>query len=130
MNKQTAHNVVEAMTTALAAVEDQFNVKIKIKGGTFNDTMFTAKIECAEIASDGTVQTATRSDFKDMAEFFGLDAADLDAEFRVMGQSYRITGMKPHNPKFPILAKRVSDDRGFKFPSEVVADALKKARAA
>jgi hypothetical protein len=59
------------------------------------------------------------------AEHLGLKASDFEREFRVEGDLYKITGIDPRRPKYPISAQRVSDGRACKLPIEDVVKLLK-----
>ena len=41
------------------------------------------------------------------------------------GERFRITGIDPKRPKYPVSAERLSDRRGFKFTAENIAMLLK-----
>lgn len=92
-----------------------------IKYGPQNCIM---SVECGLIAEDGSVLTRQRDDFMRYAAHFGLKAEDFGREFESRGMRYRIVGLNPGAPRFPILAERCHDKRGFKFPMESVKSKL------
>ena len=49
-------------------------------------------------------------------ERFNVQKDWLGQTFTVRGTEYRVTGLNPRRPKFPVTARRGHDDRGFKFP--------------
>ncbi|MBL8895643.1 MAG: hypothetical protein JNJ53_13655 [Rhizobiales bacterium] len=63
--------------------------------------------------------------FAAAAEQIGLKASDYEREFSAEGQRFRITGIDPKRPKYPISAERLSDGRSCKFPIEEVVKLLK-----
>lgn len=60
-----------------------------------------------------------------LAEQYGLEAADFEREFIAGGERFRITGIDPRRPKYPISVERIPDRRGFKFTADNVAMLLK-----
>jgi len=58
-----------------------------------------------------------RAEWKRWAPTFGFDADDYGRTFTCRGTEYRLTGLNPRAPKYPVQAVRVSDGRGFKFTS-------------
>lgn len=59
-----------------------------------------------------------------MADGYGLPADAFGKTFKVKGTEYRITGLVPSRPKYPVSAVRVRDNRGFKFHESTVRFAL------
>jgi len=47
---------------------------------------------------------------------YGLKPEDLGVRFVIDGKMYITTGIKTANRKYPLLADRVMDGKGFKFP--------------
>ncbi|MDX8481530.1 hypothetical protein RFN28_24150 [Mesorhizobium sp. VK24D] len=74
---------------------------------------------------DGTAFNLEKDMFVYLAEQYGLAASDLGREFTTGSERFRITGIDPKRPKYPISAERIPDRRGFKFTAENVAMLLK-----
>jgi len=62
--------------------------------------------------------------------FNGLASEDFGREFSTGSETFRITGIEPRRPKYPIKAERLTDRRGFKFSPENVAMYLKAEKGA
>ncbi|MCY1740743.1 hypothetical protein [Ensifer sp. SL37] len=60
-----------------------------------------------------------------LAGQYGLEATDFEREFIASGERFRITGIDPRRPKYPISVERIPDRRGFKFTADNVAMLLK-----
>ena len=75
---------------------------------------------------DGTALDPERLRFEALAEAFGLSAADYGRQFSTGRESFRIVGIDPRRPKYPISAERIPDGQGFKFTSDQVALVLQK----
>lgn len=72
-------------------------------------------------ASDGTAFNLDKDRFEFLAEHYGLQPSDFGREFRTGSERFRITGIDPKRPRYPISAERIPDRRGFKFTAENVA---------
>jgi hypothetical protein len=56
-----------------------------------------------------------------LAERYGLSAGDFGREFTAGGERFRLSGIDPRWPRYPISAERIPDRKGFKFTAENVA---------
>ncbi len=75
---------------------------------------------------DGTALDPERLRFEALAEAFGLSPADYGRQFSTGREQFRITGIDPRRPKYPVSAERVPDGQGFKFTAEQVTLLLQK----
>ncbi len=76
-------------------------------------------------ASDGTAFNLEKDMFEFLAERYGLEPSDLGREFSNGREQFRIVGIDPNRPRYPISAERIPDRRGYKFTAENVAMLLK-----
>jgi len=72
----------------------------------------------------GEERKREKESFAAAAEQIGLKASDFEREFSAEGQRFRITGIDPRRPKYPISAERLSDGRACKFPADEVVKLL------
>jgi hypothetical protein len=102
-----------AMTTALAAVEAQYGIKITVGNARFLPDNATFKIEMATVGTAGVANTREREDFKREAFRYGLNASDLDKEigYGFSNDRYIIKGLNTRRSKYPIVATRVRDGK-------------------
>jgi len=75
---------------------------------------------------DGTALDPERLRFEALAEAFGLSPADYGRHFSTGREQFRISGIDPRRPKYPVSAERIPDGQGFKFTAEQVALLLQK----
>lgn len=75
---------------------------------------------------DGTALDPERLRFEALAEAFGLSADDYGRQFSTGRERFRITGIDPRRPKYPVSAERIPDGQGFKLTSDQVALLLQK----
>lgn len=76
---------------------------------------------------DGTALDPERLRFQALAEAFGLSPADYGRQFSAGRELFRVTGIDPRRPKYPVSAERIPDGQGFKFTAEQVTLLLQKA---
>ena len=108
---------------AFKAVGERHGISIVCATGRYSHQTATFKVELGVKAPDGEVVTRERSAFLEMATLFGLTPEDLGRTFTTRGKSYKVMGLKPGSPKFPIIASG-PDGRTWKFPEETVKRAL------
>lgn len=76
---------------------------------------------------DGSTLDPERILFEALAEEFGLSPDDFGREFSTGQERFRVAGIDPRRPKYPISATRIPDGKGYKFTAENVALLLKAA---
>lgn len=62
--------------------------------------------------------------FRMVAPRFGLEPDDFGREFAFRSNTYRIDGLNPAAPRYPVHASRQPDGKGFRFPVDIVQRAL------
>ncbi|MDT8854925.1 hypothetical protein RNZ50_07815 [Paracoccaceae bacterium Fryx2] len=75
---------------------------------------------------DGTALDPERLHFEALAGAFGLSATDYGRQFSTGRETFRIVGIDPRRPTYPVSAERIPDGQGFKFTSQQVALLLRK----
>lgn len=79
---------------------------------------------------DGSPFEPDREMFEILAPQYELDPADFGKEFVDRGERFRITGLEPRRPKYPVNAERLSDRQKYKFSADIVAMHLAKLKQA
>ena len=88
---------------------------------------FNFTIEVGIPLSDGTILEPGRALFEVLAPDYGLNPTDFGREFRANGEAFRIIGLSPRRPKYPVDAERLSDRKQYKFTAENVVMYLRSA---
>ena len=114
----------EELDALLGKFAAERGISLKTGGIKFDATAVTIKVEGSIVTADGVVQSKERSAFARYCAIFGFKPEHLGATFKSGPTMYRITGLNPGAPRFPVLAERVYDGKGFKFPEESVKRAL------
>ena len=76
---------------------------------------------------DGSTLDPERLLFEALAEEYGLSPDDFGREFSTGQEWFRVAGINPRRPKYPISATRLLDGKGYKFTAANVAMLLKVA---
>jgi hypothetical protein len=124
MTKNKAEVIGERIMTALKQVEDGLDVTIARGKGCYDNESLTLTITATLHAEDGTAQTKEALDFKKWASIFGLKEEDLGARLQLGGSTYIISGCKPKNRKYPIIADEEGTSRKVKMPVDQVKTLL------
>lgn len=121
--------ILDECREALEAVAAKHGLKLQRKNCRYQDDELPVafKMLVVEADADGNAMSSEAKDFVRYAPSFGLKAEDLGREFTSRGNKFRITGLKPRSPKFPILACEVRTGKAFKFPLDIVEAELKSA---
>jgi hypothetical protein len=118
ITRQTLKDIKEALTPQLESLGKQLGVDLKFGSGQYGATGYL-KVEIAPISSDGHTVTAEARSFPLFCAAAGLEPEDLWGTFRTRsGDEYQIVGYNTRAPKMPILCKKTSDGRSYKFSAD------------
>jgi len=120
--------VTEAVNKALDEVGRKHGINIQRSGnGSFNESNFTFKVECALIGNDGMVRNKEVENFKKFATSYGLKPEHLGKSFKGWnGETFTISGLNTRAHKNPIQATN-SKGKTYVFPEGEVQNYLEKA---
>lgn len=104
----------------LANLSTTYGLNVRSAGGRFDADAATLKFE---FTPQGAPSKAEKS-LSTMGGAFGLPADAVGRTFTLESVLYRVTGLNPRRPKFPVIGERVSDGKAFKFPANDVARAF------
>ena len=113
-----------ALKEAFKAVEEEFNMTLKLGNITYEDESFRAKLTSINNTKEGKTVTPEALNFKREAYLYGLNLADLGKVIVIQGAKYIITGLNPRNIKYPILCTSIAKGVNYKFNSDTVRTAL------
>lgn len=128
MTKQQAETFVEALKPELEVIGKKLGFKITVGNGKFLDVL-ELKLVCSPIdAETGEVVNREAEDFKRLCRFYGLDPTDLNKCFRnpADGRVYEVIGLKSKGKKYPIICKKMSDGKRYKFMASTINSYLEK----
>ena len=85
---------------------------------------FSYTIRLAIPRADGSAPEPEKDMFETFAPRYGLDPADFGRKFVHRGERFRITGIEPRRPGYPVNVQRLSDRQNYKFCADVIATHL------
>ena len=118
MDKTQARELAAAVTKA---INDAGIVGFTLgkQGGSYDGEGMNIRIRMNALSDDGTPTTPERTALLNMSEWeqkhTGLRPDMLDKPFMSNGKSFTVTGYAANRPKYPIIGKRISDGKQFKF---------------
>lgn len=118
----------QEMLKACQDVAARYGLVVEAKEITGMDLRwgFDAAFRVSFPMADGTALDPERLRFEALADAFGLSPTDFGRQFSTGRELFKITGIDPRRPKYPISAERISDGQGFKFTVDQVALLLQK----
>jgi hypothetical protein len=110
MDRDATRRINDALKNALESTAALLGLNVSVRGGTFDplDGTFRPRIEFSVAGAD-------RLAFDRVCELVGLTPEDFGREFTSRGRTFRVTGVNPRSPKFPIVATCVETGRPYKF---------------
>jgi hypothetical protein len=118
MKKSDAQRISARIMETLASLEDELGVTFSRGNGSYDEQSFSLKVTATLNNVDGSAQSKEALDFVANAPMYGLSPDDLGKTFISNGKTMTITGMKPRNRKYPIIAS--SGGRSYKLPASSV----------
>lgn len=118
-DKPTLRALTDEIHQALDAIAAKHGLRVERNRCTFfpESFVFKATFFCGE----GTDKTAVaRKEFETYCHLFDLTPEDFGREFTCQFETYRIVGLKPERPKYPILGLRLKDGKTYKIPLAAV----------
>lgn len=109
---------------AVAGLEKEYGIKIRLGNITYTNIEFHGKLTCSEINPDGKIKVDT-SAFEYEKNLIGLNG-NIGDKFFVQGHTFMIDHIDLKKRSYPVIATRIPDGRSFKFRTEVVNDYLKR----
>ena len=106
---------------ALEEIAEDYGITFEVGSMRFNADECSTKITAhnAEDMSD-----VRREQFDGNCFVLGIKPEAYGATFQSRGKTYKITGLKPRSPKFPVIAEDVRSGSSYKFPLRAIGSDL------
>jgi hypothetical protein len=117
-DKPAVRTLRDQIQAALDELGEQLDVEIKLGSATFTSDNITFKMEVASLNDDGEAISRMVTDFQRMAGIYGLNQDDLNREFTMRGNTYKLVGAVPRRSKYPLVCE--ANGKRFKFAPETV----------
>jgi hypothetical protein len=110
---------------ALKVVADKYGLAVSHKGGRFSPENYTLNIDFTVLTGDGP--DAIPATFARDAARVGIPTDCYGKTFTSRGKTFKITGIKTRNRKYPVLATSLVDGRSYKFDTWTVSASFRGA---
>lgn len=107
-DRYNARRLGEDLEAALRDVGVRHGVVVRYAGGRFTATEFTLRLVATVTEPAPGVPTA-EGHWRAMAPAYGLGADWLGRTFCSGGEEFKVTGLAPRRPKYPVSAVRTRD---------------------
>jgi len=116
IDRKTIISLRDQIEERLAQLGEDLGIELTLGKGTYSDEGFGHFSKLSIKVIGGTTQEEL--DFMAYANMVGLEPSDFGMEFTQRGDTYTLCGLKTRNRKFPILAKKASDGKIYKFTED------------
>jgi hypothetical protein len=107
---------------AVKGLKKKYGVEVELGNISFSPSAFRSKIEVTRsVSSDGSKIDIELEKFKKDARSIGVNEGLYGKKFSFSGRKFKVTGLKPRSPKFPIIAEEVSTGKSYKLPMRSVS---------
>ncbi len=101
---------------AVVALEQKYSFTLRLGKITYSDTEFRTPLTATKVIEG---KTPEQVQFEEHAALFGLKPEDFGKTFTVDGKEYRLIGLRPSAPAWPVIGRR-ADGKPFKFKGAVL----------
>ena len=128
VDRSTVKMILEDAREALASVADKHGVVLERKHCTYSSTEIPVafKFVVPERTEDGEAIDPKETEFRRLAQRFGLEPDDYGRLFKTYNGVYRVSGIKPRGKKYNVLGDHINSGKTYKFPSSAVVDGLER----
>lgn len=119
ITKNTLRVLRGAIDRALVDVGKEYDISLSLGNAKYTDVDFTFQLK-GEVNETADGLSVAEKQFHEFSAWFGLTAKDYGRTFLSNGKTFSISGIKPNNRKYPILASH--NGQTYKF----TADAIKR----
>lgn len=125
-DKQVAVDIREDIKKALSAIEKKYGVVLSTQSARYSLSSYKIQLQfdLSEMYEGKPVSTAEKDTFVLYAKQYGLLPDDYGKEVIMQGAVYRIVGIYPKRPKFPITVLDLGLNKRMKAPAAMVVKAL------
>ena len=126
VSRQKALAVTAELEQAITEVLEKHGLDAPNFKTTYGDR-YVLKVETTPLEEgEGGVNlnSPEAQEFKLHAAFFDMSPTDLGQEFQFGGETFVLLGYISRRPKYPFVARKVSDGRNYKLPEAPVRAAF------
>lgn len=121
---RASHKVIaQRITETLKDLGKELGVTLESSGGQFGGTTGMVKIQVS-VEAVGTgpgALSGIETEYRRHMDYMRLNPDSFGQTFFSQGVGYRVSGINPNAPKYPIQANRIHDGVTFRFPSSIIS---------
>lgn len=117
ITRATCKLMRDEINLALADLGKRYELKIHAGNASYTDNSVTFKVECLLEGFD-----KAKDQFEECAHLFDLTKDDYGRDFNFRGRTFKLVGLKPRSPKFPIIGFRAG--KRWKLPEGALESLL------
>lgn len=118
MDREQCRLIQKEMADFATTLAAKYGMTIGGQSASYNSDGAKLKIEFKG-------KDSSKNEWEKYAEMIGLKPEHLGMTFQSNGHTFKICGIMPSRPKFPVIAERQPDGMKFKFTVESLLHRLK-----
>jgi hypothetical protein len=111
LDRDTMEWIVKQLQQRATEIGGKLGLDVLVGKATFSEVNARISVEVSTVHDDGIVMDRMATDFLDRCEDYGLEPADLGAQFHCSEGTYRVIGMRPR-AKAPVICEKVREGGG------------------
>lgn len=125
--RQNLKKLREEIDGALEKVAKKNNIMLSIGSISFNDDEFHTKLTALvnRVEGQSVKEAKYKADLEKNGFLFGISGKDYGKTFFSNGETFKLVGLAPSRPKYPVIGESVRTGKKFKFTESVLSQ-LKK----
>lgn len=105
---------------ALKPLAGEFGLQVAHKGGRFDASNYTLKVEFSVLRDGGIAMNEEAVNYNTLHVFYGLPADGLGKEVAWSGRTFKVTGLRPKRRKCPLCVVDPATNRSYLIPVQAL----------
>lgn len=125
--RQNLNTLRSEIEKALEGVAKKNGIMLSIGSISFNDAEFHTKLTAmvSRVEGQSMKEVKYKADLEKNGFLFGVSGKDYGKTFFSNGDTFKLIGLAPSRPKYPVIGESVKTGKKFKFTESVLSQ-LKK----
>ena len=123
-SKTNLNSVRRDIDIALASVEKEYGITLKLGNIRFSGTSFTTKVSADVKPTNGKSLGETK--FNANCVLYGLKKSDFGKTFTEGRKTYTITGINTRSKRYPIECQCLTNGKGIRFTASLIREILNR----
>lgn len=115
LTKSGMQQIRKAVETALKDIGVELGISLQLGRGSFRETEGHFRLNVLASGEENGGKPVEEVNWGLHCTRYGFEVSDFGKMIEAHGMRFRIVGIMPSRPKYPILAERLSDGRKYKL---------------